>query len=266
MRAMPLDETLREIEVYVILSQISNEFFVWKTKGGGSYAAYINHARGMNKQTKKLFEQSGTEKKFPQMYVLEALETTEELAFRHCVAWTKYFMDHDLSPLSTAKVTGYTEDLLPETQEIYDEISQMSLEQALSEDKLRVKDYQKKDKSAPKKAKTEIKIYVTPEEYEEFERRAEKQNMSLSGYVKNAAMSAQIVTVNAPVYAEHIAEIRGAKVVLRQILYGILKSGKYYPADLENIQKQVDRICEQQEAFRADFRENTKVMMKLLPK
>lgn len=266
MRVLPLDEPKNEIEIFVIVSRISKDFFVWKCKKGGAYAAYINHARGLNNQTKRLFERSEKEKVFPSMYILETVETTEEIAFRHCVAWTKYLMKHGWSPLSTARTVGYVDDLLPETQEIFESISQLSIEEALSEEKLRVKNYQRRPKTTLKKPKEEIKLYVTIKQYEKIAERAKRQNLTLSAFCKNAALESQFITVEAPDYSEYIAEVRGAKVILRQILYAIHTNGKYYPADMENIQKAVDKICEQEEAFREAFRENTKVLMKLLPK
>lgn len=266
MRVLPLDLPTNEDDIYVIVSQISNEFFVGKTKAGNAYNAYKDHARFKNKQTKKLFMQSEKEKKFPQMYILESLEITEQMAFRHCIAWTKYFMDQGLTPLSTAMIVGYTDDMLEDTKDFYESIAPLRLNEVLSEEKLRVKNYQKKDKSAPKRSKEEIKLYVSTKQYEKIEERAKSQNLTLSAFCKNAALESQFITIEAPDYSEYIAEVRGAKVILRQILYAIHTNGKYYPADMENIQKAVDKICEQEEAFREAFRENTKVLMKLLPK
>lgn len=266
MRMLPLDQPANEADIYVIVSKISNEFFVGKTKAGNAYNAYKDHVRLRNKQTKKLFMQSEEQENFPQMFILETLESTEQMAYRHCIAWTKYFMDRGLTPLSTATMAGYAEDMLEDTKEIYERISGLSMEEVLCEENLRVKNYQKKDKAEAEKPKEQIVIYTTTEQYEKIAERAKKQNLNLSAFCKNAALEAQFITVEAPDYSEYIAEVRGAKVILRQILYAIYTNGKYYPADMENIQKAVDKICEQEEAFRDAWRQNTKVLMKLLPK
>ena len=35
----------REMDIYVILSEISNEFIVWKVKSGNTYKAFADHVR-----------------------------------------------------------------------------------------------------------------------------------------------------------------------------------------------------------------------------
>lgn len=266
MKMLPLDNSIKEFEIFVIVSQISDEIFVWKTKKEQSYIIYKNHVRQQNKQTKDLFMRSEKEKKFPQMYLLETIIATEETAFRYCVAWTKYFIQQGRKPLSKKIILAYTDDLLPETEEIFDKIKDLPIEQVLCEKQSIVSDYQKKDKTAPKKAKEEIKIYLTQREYKKIKKKADEQGLSLSRYCKNIALDGHIINMECPSMSEHTAEVRGAKIILRHILNAFYQNGKYYPADLENIQKMVDRICEHEDALTDAFHENTQMLFKLLPK
>lgn len=266
MRALPLDETIKEIDVFVLISQISNEFFVGKTRTENAYNVYKDHARFRSKQTKELFQRSEKENKFPRLYLLETIVTTEEIAFQHCVAWTKYFMEHHHIALTSNRILSYTSDMLPETKIVFNEIKKLPIETVLCDEKLIVKKYRKQDRAVAKKAKDTIKIYLTHEEYERIRTKAEQKNLSLSRYCKNIALEGHIVTLDSPPLSEYLAEVRGAKIILRQILYAYYQNGKYYPADLENIQKMIDKICDGEERLQEEFRENTRQIMKLLPK
>lgn len=266
MRLLPLDDSIKEIEIYVLISQISNEFYVWKAKSPNSYQAYKDHAGKKFKQTKDLFERAEKEKKFPQMYLLETIATTSETAYRHCIAWTKYFVEHGMQPLAAERILKHADDLLPETKEIYDVFKNNSLEDVLSDDCLIVSDFKKNSTARKRTPKDEIKITVSHKEYELIRERAEKSGLSMSRYCKNMVLEGKINYLESPPPWEYIAEIRGAKIILRQILYAIYKTGKYFPADMENIEKMSEIICEEERKFTQAYSENTKLLMKLLPK
>lgn len=42
----------REMDIYVILSEISDEFIVWKVKSGNTYKAFADHVRLKSWRTK----------------------------------------------------------------------------------------------------------------------------------------------------------------------------------------------------------------------
>ena len=59
-----------ELDIYVILSEINEEFIVWKIKSGNAYTAYKDHARLKSLYTKDLFLRSIEQMKMPKMYLL----------------------------------------------------------------------------------------------------------------------------------------------------------------------------------------------------
>lgn len=266
MRALPLDSSIKEIDIYVIVSQIGNEVFVWKAKHPNSYQAYKDHTNHKFKQTKDLFERSEKEEKFPNLYVLETIITTQEEAFRHCVAWTKYFIEQGYTAISPSTLLNYTNDLLPETNEIYQRIKNLSVEEVLTTERVLVTDYKKRKKPAKREPKDEIKFTVSHNEYNHIVKCAEENGLSMAKYCKNMVLAGRIITLDSPPLSEYLAEVRGAKIILRQILYAYYQNGKYYPADLENIQKMIDIICDEEKKLQEEFRENTRQIMKLLPK
>lgn len=256
----------KEMAVYVLISQDGTTCYVGKTARGNEYNAYKEHVRFHKKETAEFFKAAEKSRCYPEMYLLTTVTATQEWAFRYCIAWTRYFLEHGISSLAYPMTQAYAWDLLPETEELYNEIKDMPLETVLDEANVLVASYKKKDKNAPRTPKNEIKISVSHEEYEKIRLAAEKQNMSMSRYSKNMVLEGRIMTLEPPEIFEYMAEVRGAKVILRQILYAIYVNGKYYPADLENIQNMVDRICEMETMVHNAYGENTKALYRLLPK
>jgi len=271
MKILPLEQDIKEIDIYVIVSKTSDDFFVWKTKHGNCYITYKHHVNLKTIQTKNLFQKAELDREYPQMFLLETVKTTNEMAYRYCVAWTKYFLFNGKTSLSSNRFLKQVDDLMEDTQAIFDSIKNVPIEKVLADEHSVVANYKKKypgDKRT-QNPKEEIKIYLTPKQYEQVRKRADRQGLSMSRYCKNMALDGHIVTVESPSTYDisvHTAEVRGAKIILRQILYAILQNEKYFPADLENIQKMTDIISQSNAEVGDLLQENTKQLMKLLPK
>lgn len=259
-------EPLKEIDIYVLISQISDEFYVGKTKKGNAYNAYKEHARYRKKSTKELFERSEEEARFPQMYLLGTVISTEKGAFQHCVAWTKYFVDRSFTALAGKKTMDYVDDLLPETENIFSSIKSLETGDVLADDKLIVATYKKKSKSEKRTPKDEISFSVSKKEYEKILTKAEENGLSMSRYCKNMVLSGQIVKLEPQPFWQYIAAVRDIKITIKQIAYSIETTGKYYPADIENVMKAVDKMAEIERDRAQAVREYTKAILKLLPK
>lgn len=242
MRKLPLNKELHEIDVYVIVSQISNEFYVWKCQSGRLYENYKAHAAGRSISTKELFERSDKEAVFPKMYCLETLQTTERMAFRHIVAWTKYFIEHGFEPLAYDTIVAYAGDMVEYTQSVYDRIDLLPIEAVLAEDKCIVKQYKRRGESKSKRDR--LTVYLTPKEYDEIEKKAKQMGLSMTRYARNMVLDGRIIYMHTPQTWEVTDKIRETNIILKQILYAIYQNGKYYPADLKNIQKMCDRMSD----------------------
>lgn len=229
-----------DTEIYVILSSNSNEFYIGKTKKPNHYQAYKDHARLKNVQTKELFSRAMDEGLPPKMYLLETINATKTEGYSRCVVWTKYFLDHGYSPIATRTTVDYANDLTDENLQIYSQIKDTFIEKIIDENNLLVSNYEPRTKE---KKKDHIAICVTPEEYDYVQKCAEKEGLTMSKYCKEMVIAGEIVRVN---LSEHLREIRQIKKVLYEIQLAILQNGRYYPADLENLQKLVDRINNEQ--------------------
>jgi len=253
MRILPLDTTIKEIDIYVIVSRISKDVFVWKTKSSNCYKAYKEHAAGRYARTKTLFVNSEIQGLFPYMYLLETLQTTDEVAFRHCIAWTKYFTNHGYISCSYKTVDRYSEDMNEDTLSIYDSIKNLPLEKVLNIDQIVVQKYKRQQKRKGSD-KSEITIALESEDYERIQRCAKELNLNVMDYCKHMVLNGCIRPIVPPPILEHTEEVREAKIILKQILYAYYRNGRYYPADLEGIQKMIDKITDAEKKVSKAFR------------
>ena len=263
MRRKKAKETIWDI--FVIKSQISDEVMVWKTESGNCYNAYKNHVHGKNEQSKDLFERSEKAGVFPKMYRIATCEGTFRVGFRYCVAWTKYFLEQGFTSVSYKSLTRYANDLMEDTQEIYDQIKDRPIDEVLTTANCIVETYNRRGRK-PTEKKDAITIYLRPGEYEKIEKQANQLRLPLSKYCRNMALYGQVVKVEPTNLWEHTQKVDAARNLLKMLLYAYYQNGKYYPADLENIQKAVDEIRQAESEVTEAFCKHTKQMRKLLPK
>ena len=100
-----------KLDIYVIISEISDEFIVWKIKSGNTYTAYKDHARLKSSYTKNLFLRSIEQMKMPKMYLLETVICSQREAMKHCIVWTKYFKERGKTPVAGELMKEYTDTL-----------------------------------------------------------------------------------------------------------------------------------------------------------
>lgn len=229
-----------DVEIYVILSSDSDEFYVGKTKNPNHYQAYKDHARLKNSQTKELFSCSIENGMPPKMYLLEIVNATKTEAYTRCVIWTKYFLEHGFSPVAAQTTIEYANDLHEENKLLYQQIKDILIDGIICEDTLLVSTYEPRKKE---KKKDHIALCVTPDEYDLIQKRAENEGLTLSKYCKEMVIAGGIVRFN---LSEYTKEIREVKKVLYEIQLAILQNGRYYPTDLENLQKLIDKVDEGQ--------------------
>lgn len=241
MHRKPLRDEVKELEIYIILSSISDEFYVWKTKQPNHYQVYKDHARLKYARTRDLFIRSQEAHTFPKMYLLETIHATETKAFCHCVAWTRYFLEQGYSPLATPTILDYANHLNEDSQTIYDKIRHHSIEDIIQEKQLLVSSFTPQKTNI--KSKNKITFIVSEQEYETIQKRAENIGFTMSRYCKNMALNGRITRFS---LTDYLTEIREIKQVLQEIQLAIYQNGRYYPADLENIQQLVHDINKQQ--------------------
>lgn len=229
---------VRDIEVYCILFPETNQVFIGKNLAPNHYQSYKDHVRGRKPLTKDLFEAAKQTGNYPKMYLLNRLQSTETYAYRYIVAWTKFFVDKGFQVLGHTKTLDYATDLVDETQKIFDEFKGFSLSEITSEEKILVGNYTQKT-TDPEKIPTKIVVVVSPEEYLHIKAKADAEYMSLSKYCRLIAVNGTITRIE---FTEYTDELRSIKRVLKEVALGIYQTGKYFPADIENFEKMLDKI------------------------
>lgn len=258
-----------ELDIYVILSEISEEFIVWKIKSGNAYTAYKDHARLKSLYTKDLFLRSIEQMKMPKMYLLETINCSQREAMKHCIVWTKYFREHGKTPLAGEVMVDYTDTLDEQSLALYEEIKDRPFEEIIGPETAIVENYQPKSWNRDAKDTTEktissrqIKIVANPEQYKIIQKKADYLNMPIAKY-------GRIMMVNGFVFrfdfAEYLKEIRRIKRVMQDIQEAIYQSGRYFPSDLENLEKCIDEVNDVQRKMMKDTAKIVKKQAEKMP-
>lgn len=252
-----------ELDIYVILSEISEEFIVWKIKSGNAYTAYKDHARLKSLYTKDLFLRSIEQMKMPKMYLLETVNCSQREAMKHCIVWTKYFRERGKTPLAGEVMVDYADTLDEQSLVLYEEIKDRPFEEIINPETAIVENYRSKSWSKntngttekPKNSK-QIKIVVNPEQYQIIQKKADYLNMPIAKYGRTMMVNGFVFRFD---FAEYLDEIRRIKRVIQDIQEAIYQSGRYFPSDLENLEKCIDEVNDVQ---RKMMRETFKIIKK----
>lgn len=245
-----------ELDIYVILSQISEEFIVWKIKSGNAYTAYKDHARLKSLYTKDLFTRSIERKKMPKMYLLETVNCSQREAMKHCIVWTKYFKEHGITPLAGEVMIDFADTLDEQSLALYKKIKDRPFEEIINPETAIVENYQPKSWSKSTKGTAEkpisskqIKIIANPEQYQIIQKKADYLNMPIAKYGRTMMVNGFVFRFD---FAEYLNEIRRIKRVIQDIQEAIYQSGRYFPSDLENLEKCIDEVNDVQRKMMKD--------------
>lgn len=247
---------VRDYKICAVVSTISKEFYVLKTYGEDPRWLYKHHAQQKSKLTREFFKRSREAESFPKMYLLTEVSETAQKAFNYEVVWTKYFAEHGYTPPENETMHSYIEDLTENNEKLYADIKDIPLEDVLNEKKLLVSHYNvgttpsEKEESGLSKATKRITLHMSPPNYELISYKAAEARMSMSKYCQMMAINGAYTPITAD---EYLNELKEDKITLRIIFAAFLQKGKYYPADIKNVQKLVVRVEKNQKKACKDF-------------
>lgn len=89
-----------------------------------------------------------------------------------------------------------------------------------------------------------IKIRVNESEYMRLKQNAESTGQSVSEYTRSCAFNPYSLNLNYDEIEQHTQEISEIKSAVNRLIYTLVVSGNYYPADVENILKLLSEISE----------------------
>lgn len=108
--------------IYIIYHEIDHATFIGKTYSSDPYTVLGAHLRGERASTREDFGSDPDWNDLVNFHILESLECTGAEAYRHVIAWCRFFEDANfllIVPYGTAR---YSEYFQPETQAIYDTV------------------------------------------------------------------------------------------------------------------------------------------------
>lgn len=111
----------RTFAIYAVYDLQEEVVFVGKTSSNNPRSRYTSHLRGEVKATQDDFGPKG-QCRFPQFCVLEVLEETESIAYKHLLAWAEYFQEAGFALLNGRGTFLNTLYLYPETRRIYEAV------------------------------------------------------------------------------------------------------------------------------------------------
>lgn len=240
-------EAVKELAIFAILFSDGKSVFIGKGNRNRLKSIYKDHYILRNAKTKELFEKEKESGTLPGMYLLQSVDTSPRLAFRYCIAWTKYFLDNGYTLLPKLSILQeYAEDMIDDTKRIYEDIKSVNIKELLVDDKNLFPNYGVGRKVKAGDVGTKITISVTGTEYVKIYSDAKQNGLSLSNYCKRMVLNGQIIKADFGFITAYLGELNQDKQLLRQILHTIYVQGDYYPADLENIQRLIEHITELQ--------------------
>ena len=120
----------RQHRIYALIDRELKVAFVGKSYAQDLSSLYSKHINGRSYHTADYFGKEPPKVK-PELLILEEVHCTGAVAYKHVVAWSLYLEEHGFLMLTQTGTMLYSEQLLPETQEIYDSISQQAIEEVL---------------------------------------------------------------------------------------------------------------------------------------
>ncbi len=89
-----------------------------------------------------------------------------------------------------------------------------------------------------------IHFRVDEREYERLKDGAEKSGKSVPVYTRDCALNQYKLCVNYDEIEQHTKEISEIKSAVNRLIYTLVRSGNYYPADMESLMKLLNEINE----------------------
>lgn len=167
----------RVYRIYALYDDITEKrAYIGKTVSSRMATVYSYHCCGHCKYTQELFEIDFLE---PEMVVLEEISCVGAVAYRHVLAWVKWFKDNEFEILNPDSMLEQSEQMQEETLKIYEQIAEIPFEEHL-------RNHWQESRIAPKKvlekrekeqASTQLCLRLAPTDKAEFQKYCRRTNL-----------------------------------------------------------------------------------------
>lgn len=235
----------KEYVIYLIVSTTDpKKIYINKTYPHRIRKTYTEHIKLRVTKTRDMCSKAAEQHILPPLYILETGIMTPREAFKHCVAWTRYFMDYGCTQITEDILTEYALDLIPTTEAYYDQIKTTPIDSLLSRKNQACINYRLAESRSSNNSRHSVSFTVTNEQHHALVEAARKENLSLNKYVIQQVINGQTIHLDFDFIRDFLDEYAPSKLLLKQILFSVYQTGKYYPADIHNIEKVVEHLCQ----------------------
>lgn len=224
-------------KICVFIFPETKEAYVDKTAAKDLWRYYDNHYRERNTMTKQAFRRGKEDDLLPEFYLLEEIFGTDSQAFGRCIAWSKYFSEAGYGLLSS-KMNDFINEMDAETQEIYESIRTVSMQEICSKDKNLFPKFKKKgpnkrtEKSKLKADERRITLYLKEKEYQKIKETAEQYGVTMSEYIFECVRFGGRLQLDTTFLEQYVHKLDDCQNVFTGMLTTYLLSGEYYSADI----------------------------------
>lgn len=227
----------KEYAIYLILSPIdTKQMYIGKTYSHRLRKTYTEHLRLRVAKTREMSSKAAELHRLPPLYILEECKLTSCEAFRRCIVWTRYFIDHGYTQITEDILTEYAQNLILATQAYYDLIKNKSIEDILLPKGGLFENYGTVKKPRTQTDKHTISIRFDPEEYLLIRQKSHLAGLSMGQYCKDRILNSPVIYIDHAEIESRLDAHENESRLLKQILFSVYKTHKYYPADIKNIQ------------------------------
>lgn len=256
-------QPLRRIVVYAIVSQLDMRLYVGQCSEASLTAVYRHHINGKYEVTAQLFAESVAARKMPRLYRLTEYEGYTNKSRVQQYAYMKYFTEHGYQVLLQGEAANWIQDISIASQQVYEQLSTVSVENVLSDSACIIRDYQMKawDKGAEtqdqaKDTHAYFSIYTTAENKRRMQELASRCGLSLSEYAEQMMLNGAIVQLDLTPVVSGVNQLYKA-------LYDLNHSIQHYKGVYAGHENELRRIEEQVGAL---SRETTETVQQAVSK
>ena len=256
-------QPVRCIVVYVIVSQLDKRLYVGQCSEASLHRVYRHHINGKYEATAQLFAESVTARKMPRLYRLTEYEGYTNKSRVQQYAYMKYFTEHGYQVLLQDEAANWIQDISIASQQVYEQLSTVSVENVLSDSACIIRDYQMKawDKGAEtqdqaKDTHAYFSIYTTAENKRRMQELASRCGLSLSEYAEQMMLNGAIVQLDLTPVVSGVNQLYKA-------LYDLNHSIQHYKGVYAGHENELRRIEEQVGAL---SRETTETVQQAVSK
>lgn len=254
--------------IFLMRSPKSKEFFVGHCLPNSLMPIFRQHWSGDRNYTDKCFIALKNEGIHPCLTILEEVFATPVEAYRYVIAWTKIFEDAGYINLNKGNISDYLEDLYDNSLAIYKERRDKNLKEICDCRSCLVANYNRKqcpyctcgvankmerpkDNCYAEKEQREkmLHIRLSEEELEEIEKNARACDKTVSAYVRKMALDMCTLYVEHECITEHTHELSSYRNAINMLVFTIIKTKNYVPADIEYILEKTNQVMKLEGKF-----------------